>query len=176
MYKNVVIASKNPVKIAAVKSAFESAFTKEEFQFKGVSVPSGVSDQPMSDKETYQGAMNRANNAMHRYKEADYWVGIEGGIQIEHSEMSTYAWVVILSEDLMGKATSGKFFLPPRVAALVNEGMELGDADDVVFGRSNSKQKNGAVGILTGNLIDRTNFYVDAVALALIPFRNLDLY
>ena len=29
--------------------------------------------------------------------------------------------------------------------------LELGDADDMVFKRSNSKQKNGAVGILTDN-------------------------
>ncbi|MGK0308683.1 MAG: non-canonical (house-cleaning) NTP pyrophosphatase, partial [Urechidicola sp.] len=41
---------------------------------------------------------------------------------------------------------------------------------------SNSKQKNGAVGILTGNLIDRTQFYVEAMVLALIPFLNKEIY
>lgn len=35
-------------------------------------------------------------------------------------------------------------------------GMELGEADDHVFERSNSKQEDGAVGLLTKGLIDRT--------------------
>jgi non-canonical (house-cleaning) NTP pyrophosphatase len=39
---------------------------------------------------------------------------------------------------------------------LVESGKELGDADDIVFGKSNSKQQNGAVGILTHDIITRT--------------------
>ena len=60
--------------------------------------------------------------------------------------------------------------------SLVREGKELGEADDIVFGKENSKQTYGAVGLLTGDVIDRTRFYEDAVVLALIPFRNPDLY
>jgi non-canonical (house-cleaning) NTP pyrophosphatase len=54
--------------------------------------------------------------------------------------------------------------------------MELGHADDLVFNKSNSKQENGAVGILTENVIDRAEFYKQAVILALIPFKNPTLY
>ena len=46
----------------------------------------------------------------------------------------------------------------------------------MVFKRSNSKQKNGAVGILTDNLINRTYYYAHAIILALIPFSNTKLY
>jgi non-canonical (house-cleaning) NTP pyrophosphatase len=84
--------------------------------------------------------------------------------------------VVVLSGDKIGKARTGAFFLPPAVARLVNEGIELGEADDMVFGRTNSKQKNGAVGLLTGDVIDRRLYYEQAVVLALIPFKNPDLY
>ena len=90
--------------------------------------------------------------------------------------MMAFAWIVILSKDKKGKARTGTFFLPPKVVELINQGKELGEADDIVFGHSNSKQKNGAVGILTGNLIDRTQFYVEAMVLALIPFLNKDIY
>jgi non-canonical (house-cleaning) NTP pyrophosphatase len=62
------------------------------------------------------------------------------------------------------------------VADLVRHGMELGHADDQVFGRNNSKQMNGAVGILTANAIDREELYAHAVMLALIPFLNPTLY
>jgi non-canonical (house-cleaning) NTP pyrophosphatase len=64
------------------------------------------------------------------------------------------------------------FYLPDEVAALVRGGMELGHADDVVFGRSNSKQEDGSVGLLTGGVINRETYYAHAVVLALIPFRN----
>ena len=66
--------------------------------------------------------------------------------------------------------------MPIKISNLIKEGYELGDADDIVFKRSNSKQKNGAVGILTDNLINRTDYYSHAIILALIPFTNSKLY
>ena len=47
--------------------------------------------------------------------------------------------------------------------------MELGDADDVVFGRSNSKQESGVVGLLTEGRMTRKQYYQHACLLALIP-------
>ena len=45
-----------------------------------------------------------------------------------------------------------------------------------MFNRSNSKQDVGAVGILTGNVIERVSLYEHAVILALVPFKNQALY
>ena len=62
MVKNIIsvfIGSKNPTKINAVKKAFTCVFKKKHFSFIGVSSPSGVGDQPMSEKETKRGAKNR---------------------------------------------------------------------------------------------------------------------
>ena len=42
--------------------------------------------------------------------------------------------------------------------------------------RSNSKQDNGAVGLLTDSVIDRAQLYEQAMILALIPFKNEILY
>ncbi len=58
--KTVVVASTNPVKIRAARAGFERMFPGEHFRVTGVAAPSGVSDQPASDGETYQGARNRA--------------------------------------------------------------------------------------------------------------------
>lgn len=77
---------------------------------------------------------------------------------------------------MYAKAKTATFFLPPAIASLIHAGKELGEADDIVFGQTNSKQKNGAVGILTGDLITRTSYYVDAIILACIPFKNIELY
>ncbi len=172
----VIIASKNPVKINAVKQAFEKMLPNDTFEYEGISVPSEVSDQPMSDTETYTGAKNRAHNAEKEQPDADYWVGIEGGLQKVGNELKAFAWVVIHSPTQTGKARTATFFLPPQVTALINQGKELGEADDIVFKRHNSKQQNGAVGILTGDVSNRTQYYYEAVVFALVPFKNVDLY
>lgn len=172
----VVIASTNPVKMACTRSAFAKMFPQREFQFAGVSVPSGVPAQPVGDDETLQGALNRASNARQAAPQADFWVGIEGGIAEEQGGMSAFAWVAVLDSAGSGKARSGAFFLPPALAELVRQGVELGEADDRFFGRSNSKQANGAVGLLTADALDRIAFYEPAVVMALIPFKNPELY
>ena len=171
----IIVASKNPVKIQAALDGFEKMFPDEAFRVEGVSAPSGVSNQPMTDAETLQGALNRARNAQTLSTDADYWVGIEGGCDEVSGELLGFAWIVVLSRDRLGKSRTGTFTLPAEVARLVRAGVELGEADDQVFKRSNSKQGNGAVGILTRDVIDRTAYYEHAVVLALVPFKNPDL-
>ena len=87
-----------------------------------------------------------------------------------------FAWVVISDNNKISKAKTATFPLPLKISDLIKHGYELGEADDIVFNRSNSKQKNGAVGILTDNLINRTDYYTHAIILALIPFTNSKLY
>lgn len=172
----VCIASQNPVKIACVQKGFEALMPKEQFEFIGISVPSGVTDQPMTDEETLIGAKTRAKNAQADTPKAQYWVGIEGGVDMHHESMEAFAWIVIRSKYQVGKSKTATFTLPLKIAELVNQGVELGHADDKVFKRTNSKQKDGAIGILTNGLIDRTNYYYPAVVMALIPFVNEELY
>ena len=175
--KKIVIASKNPVKINATLSGFQKMFPNEQFEIESVSVLSGVSDQPKSDSEIFSGAWNRADNACKEKPDADFFVGIEGGTEEKNADMEVFAWVVIKAKgNGFGKGRTGTFFLPPQISELIKQGKELGEANDIVFGRINSKQENGAVGILTDNVVDRTKYYTEAVVLALIPFRNKKLY
>ncbi|MDO8265073.1 MAG: inosine/xanthosine triphosphatase [Candidatus Parcubacteria bacterium] len=172
----VIIASTNPVKINAASNAFKEMFPTENFNIEGVSVASGVSEQPQNDEETFQGALNRTENVS-KITDADFWVGIEGGIEEKNTDMEAFAWVVVKAKDgKIGKGRTGTFFLPPKIAELIKQGKELGEADDIVFGRKNSKQSNGAVGILTDDVVDRIKYYTEAVVLALIPFKNKHLY
>lgn len=175
--KKIVVASKNPVKINAVEQAFQKMFKDMDCSVSGMSVSSGVSDQPMTDEETYVGAENRANSAYEAESDADYWVGIEGGLEEKEDDMEAFAWVVIRSKDgRYGKGRSSTFFLPDKVSKLIKEGKELGDACDIVFQEHNAKQKQGTIGILTDNNIDRTKYYIEPTIIALIPFKNSTLY
>jgi len=172
----IIVASHNPVKIESARRGYSQLFPDELIEIYAVEVPSGVGLQPSSDAETLRGAANRAHNARAAIPQADSWVGIEGGVEEWADRLAAFAWVVVLSKGRCGQARTATFFLPPAVAELVRQGVELGEADDIVFGRTNSKQANGAVGLLTGDAIDRTTYYQQAVLLALIPLKNPQLY
>ena len=173
--KTIIIASSNPVKARAALNGFRRMFPAEPFEILPRPAPSGVSDQPMTSAETLQGALNRAAAVKATHPQADFWVGIEGGVE-EDGGLAAFAWVAVLSPSGSGKARTGTFFLPPAVAHLVRQGIELGEADDIVFGTTNSKQQNGAIGLLTGDVIDRAALYEHAVVLALVAIRNPGLY
>jgi inosine/xanthosine triphosphatase len=170
----VIVASRNPIKIDAVKEAFQSFY--REVLVEGVDTVSGVSDQPLTEKETLSGARNRAMEAEKMIPQADFWIGIEGGIQAMDNGLFAFAWIVVISGGKTGEARTATFLLPKKVSNLIEGGLELGAANDIVFHQSNSKQKTGAVGLLTHNHINRMELYRQAVVLALIPFINPGLY
>lgn len=172
----VLVGSKNPVKISSTEDAFTRAFNKS-FLVEGINASSDVSDQPKGDKETLLGAKNRAQNAREVFPEANYWVGIEGGLDEDDFGMFAFAWVSILDKNgKTSQSKTGTFYIPKAVEELVKEGMELGKADDLVFNKDNSKQQGGSVGILTQGVVERNEYYRQAIILALIPFLNENLF
>lgn len=172
----IIVGSKNPVKISCTDVGFHAAFDGA-FLVEGLNVSSDVPDQPIGDEQTLLGATNRAKNAKVIFPEADYWVGIEGGITSDNNEMEAYAWVVIIDKNnQIGKAKTATFYLPKQITKLVAKGMELGDAMDKVFEEENSKQGSGAVGLLTNGVLGRKEYYQQAIILALIPFIKDGLY
>lgn len=180
----VVVGSTNPVKINSVKEAFQEVFPSREIEVVGVSTASGISDQPMSEKATKEGATNRATGAAKNCSfDPHYAVGLEGGISKTSSGSATvlydcFAWMAVydVQKSTFSYARTASFTLPAKVCKLVSQGMELGTADDVVFKRENSKQSDGTVGILTHGLIDRTCYYKHALIFALVPAVNPELY
>jgi len=174
---HIAVASRNPVKIAACRQAFEAVFPHHQLRVEGFSVPSGVSDQPLTDAETFEGARNRVHALPPLAAEADFFVGIEGGIDRHGRSVQAFAWILVMdAEGLQGTARTAAFSLPPAVVQLLEQGLELGHANDEVFGREHSKHKEGAVGLLTNGLIDRCGLYAHAVQLACIPFIQREMF
>lgn len=173
----IVVGSKNPIKIATTREAFEAVFPDEVLICEGLSVDSGVSDQPFGDIETKQGAYNRTEAGKKVIPGADYWVGLEGGILQEDSAMWASAWVCIQGKDgRVGYGRIGAFELPSALADLIQGGYEMGAAADILFEQENSKQKSATIGLLTNDALTRKDFYVQGVIYALIPFLNKELY
>lgn len=167
----VVVTSFNPVKIEAVERAFASQFPGRAVRIEPLGVASGVADQPMSDAETLAGARNRVAAARLKMPQADYWVGLEGGLDHFDGRLMAFAWMAVAGpKGRVSETRSPTLPLPPQVQALVAEGLELGTANDRVFSTLNSKQAGGAYGLLTGGALTRESIYTQTLVLALIPF------
>lgn len=169
----IVVASANPVKRDAVESAFASTFPAETLTIESVEGRSRVSEQPMSDEETLHGAVNRTRHAMELAPDADFWVGIEGGVEAIGDVFMTFAWVVIRRKGgRAGQARTVTLPLPPEIRQLIEDGVELGEANDRVFSTVNSKQEGGAFGLLTDGRYTRESVYVEALSIALVAIVN----
>jgi inosine/xanthosine triphosphatase len=177
----IIIASLNPVKINAAKGAFTALWPEGGFDFIGVDVPSGVGEQPIGSDQTRLGALNRIANARKAHAGADYYIAFEGGVEETgtptHPVMTSVIWVVTSSADgYTSPSRCVTFEIPPPIATLIRSGMTLGDADDQVFNRKNSKQQNGSIGIVTHDVLTRTSVYRDGAVMSLVPFVNPHLY
>ncbi|MEO6726029.1 MAG: inosine/xanthosine triphosphatase [Blastocatellia bacterium] len=169
------VGSENPIKINCVANAVKAFWP--DARAIGVNTDSGVSAQPGSDHEMLTGALNRARQSLAKTPEAQFGVGLEGGTLDSEDGMWAYAWIVVVDRTgHVGKGQSGRFLLPEAVAQMVRDGIELGEADDRFFGRSNSKQQDGAIGILSDGVINRLDLYQPAVVFALLPFVHPEFY
>ncbi len=169
----VLVGSRNPVKVNAAKKAFSRFF--DDVEVEGISVDSGVSDMPLTRAETKKGAISRANKC--KVKEADFYLGIEGGVDEDEHGMFLFGVVAIIDkEDHLSLAGSEGFLLPEKIAARIRKGEELGPVMDSFTGMSNVKQNAGAIGFFTKNHITRTSSFEHSIILALVKFINKEIY
>ena len=171
--KEVVVGCSNQAKVGIARSGFEAMFPGEEFTFRSVLAQSDVSDLPMTREETQRGATNRVENTSLLAPEADYWVGIESGVEDTPEGMIMSGCIEVKSRDgKIGRGSTSPFTLPDKIAQLVRNGTEIGSAVGVV----SKQQHEVAIEFLTGNVLSRTKFYESGMIIALIPFKNPELY
>jgi len=172
--KRISIGSKNPVKLAAVENAIRKIWSDAEII--NIDVSSGVSDQPTSDDEAIKGATNRARLSLQKTN-SDLGIGLEGCTVDTKYGMFVSSWVVVIDKNgEIGIGCSGRILLPAKVASEIRKGKELGFVMDEFIGDHNIKQKEGTVGILTNNLVPRTDAFEIAVIYALSKFINPKYY
>ena len=174
----ILVGTKNPVKIKAVEEAFSLYF--DSIEVIGVSVDSGVSDQPIND-ETYIGAQNRAKELQFINKRqklnAEFFIGIEGGIQQTNNKWFAFGCMCIIHKS--GKTsfgTSAHFELPEIVTEQLLNGKELGHVMDDIMKEENTKQKGGAIAYFTSGRMSRKELYIPGLISALVPFQHEQMY
>jgi len=171
----VAVGSTNPTKIKPVKEIFSEHFP--DVEVIGVSISSGVSNQPMSDDEVFQGALTRAKTALEIVKDAQFGVGIEAGMNQHNYGWLERSLVVILDRhDCMGIGASGGLVVPDGFVKKINLGQELEQVIDDVFGTKNIGEGVGMNGLMTKGSVDRTQTINHAVAFALARHLHKNLY
>lgn len=164
--RTVAVASTNPAKIAAAKTAFARVL-RGPWSVEGVTVNSGVADQPSTEDETIRGAWNRAR-AAREASTAEFVVGMEGGIARTDMECG---WVVVLDRDSRaGVAATAHIMLPPAFLREMHNGTTLDELCAREFGTTEIGRTVGYFGLMTNNAVTRPSAYRDAVAFALAPF------
>jgi inosine/xanthosine triphosphatase len=165
----IAVGSTNPTKTRAVENVIRALF--DEVEFAAMEVPSGIPAQPIGDAETRQGALNRAK-AVLKLSDAEWGFGLEGGIVETEFGIMTNAWCVVAARDgRVGVGGSANMLLPQAVVErIVRDGRELGEAMDEYANTQDVKRGKGAIGVLTGGLLDRQGAYEYIVKLALARF------
>jgi inosine/xanthosine triphosphatase len=172
----VAVGSVNPVKVAAVQTAFAAVFPEENITVKPADVESGVAAQPMSDRESIRGATTRAKKAL-KLIQADFGVGLEGGLQQINGRWFDCGWMVVVDRaGRVGIGSTLRMQVPERIMTLIRGGLELGDALDLVWKRQNIKQAEGHFGLMSRRLVTRTSGYRDGMIAALVRFMNQEMF
>ena len=171
------VGSINPVKVNAVKAAAQDHWP--DVMVKGYAVESGISDQPLSDDETRQGAQTRAQRALqaglleHSAGQAIHGaplgVGLEGGVfEDHHGEMWSTVWVAVIDQEgKMFHANGARIKVPQIIADRVRRGEELGPIVHAITGRDDVRTGEGMFGIITKNFVNRTEEYSALAKMAL---------
>lgn len=175
----VAVGSANRVKVKAVESALEQMGIQAEVV--GFDVESGVSNQPFSDEETIQGAVNRARAALKQeaghISEFDFGIGLEGGVVDTPHGMFVCNWGAVVDRDgTVGIGGGHRVLLPEPIAEQLRKGEELGKVIDPFVGKHDIRSKEGTIGILTANHITRQSMFRDVVICAYARFMNPQLY
>ncbi len=173
------VASKNNVKIDAVREVAALYGMLKNSEICSIDVKSGVSEQPKSLDETVRGAINRANAA---YTDCTYSVGIESGIMyVPHTKTGfmEFSACVVYNGKEYGIGLSSAFEFPVNITKMIHK---LGlDANEAFFNSGLTKDNkigssDGAVGLLTKGRVTRKDYTKQALIMALINFENPDLY
>lgn len=131
----------------------------------------------MSDTEAITGATNRAQSALAATPDAAFGVGLEGGLNRVGAAWFDCGWIVVVDRQRhQGIASSARLHTPEKIMALIRSGMELGEANNLLFGQTNSKEEEGHFGLMTKGIYTRMDAYRDAVVSALSSFLHPELY
>lgn len=185
----IAVGSTRRPKLSAVQEAllsFGSLLAPgAQLEVVGMEVESGVGHTPANRADLMQGARQRAEALLRLAKEQSqpwrYFIGLEGGLDIIESgatrRVMLESWAYVSDGRTGHYGRSGGVEIPPALAhEVLDNGVELSVAIDRFAGAVGIRDAQGAWGVLSQNLISRTEAFRVAVIAAFAPFYNAKMY
>jgi inosine/xanthosine triphosphatase len=185
----IAVGSARRPKVDAVREAVDlfGQFWGQETNCKvvGYEVESGVSHTPRSREELMQGARLRAEALREMLRNeglsVEFFVGLEGGLDVVTAGRSRtvflQSWAYVSDGQRGHFGCSGSIELPAALAdEVLLHGVELAQVIDEFAGAVGIRDRQGAWGVLSRNLISRQDSFRVAVVAAFAPFFNSPMY
>lgn len=155
----VAVGSANRVKVDAVSQGLQG----EKITLISHPAASLVRDQPMSDEETLQGAINRAKECLNRTQAAVAF-GLEGGIVFMNNQVYLCHWGALADRrDNLLFSNSPLLRLPDDYRQGLLDGQNLDQMMAHFTGIANLGSKEGAIGYFTQNRLTRSQVLAQTV-------------
>ena len=189
MFGCAAVGTTNPCKLAAVRAALatypeavlpDDASGASPLAVCAYSVPSGVSEQPMTLEETARGARNRADAAYRAHAQAavggpsrgglpHLGVGIESGLFVIDGRHFDVCVVSAYDGAAHHLGLSCAFEIPKAIMEHVLRGCDLSQACNASLITSDPKlgEHGGLIGLLSSGRITREQYTVQALNTAL---------
>ena len=140
---------------------------------------------PLTLDHLLDGARRRAEQALFALERegraADLGVGLEGGLDLRQDAGRRrgylMSWAYVTDGRRGAHGCGGAIEVPPKVVdRVVEEGVELSSVIDALVAREDTRSREGAWGVLTRGLLDRTRSFELALLNAMAPFYNEGIY
>ncbi len=140
---------------------------------------------PLSDDELLHGARQRVERLIAQLtatgRTADFYIGLEGGFHRQtfcgQSLILLRSWADV-SDGQRGFFGAGPSLLVPQTLAraVIETGRELGNVIEDVASQPDVRSRQGTWGVLSRNLVTRSEAFALALLAAFAPFYNPQLY
>lgn len=153
----IYLGSTNAAKITAVIKAIPG------YEVIGIPIESKVRAQPLDDEETIKGAFHRAQ----QLPKDGLRIGLEAGVNMNNGILFMVNWGVLIDEDENVYYAGGtRIPLSEEIKqGILTEGKELSEVMGQVSDIVNIREKEGAIGYFTCNLVVRSDIFVHIVKL-----------
>lgn len=174
---HLVSGSKNLTKVKAIEYAASRYW--EDYTIYEYDAPSRVQVMPMNKDDTRIGAKNRAKAALQwiyeqkEFVEGDVVIGIgnEGGVAEMEGVWYLFSSTFATDGILCSRGGETLVRMPEIMIDQLEGGrVELADIIDKMTGENDTRQKGGAIALLTRNKIKRQDLFNSPVMQALSPW------
>jgi inosine/xanthosine triphosphatase len=168
--RKILLGTTSKSKLDIIRSVFDSGY-----EIIPVEVKSGITDQPLDEDTTIEGAVNRAKNAtVSSQQEYEFSIGLEGGLE----KINNLYYLVCVAALIDQKGNvyigiSNKLPLPRDVSEDVEKGKQFGESirEFMKNLQKNSAKHSTQLIEHIQELIDRKKSFSMAINTALFAFK-----